>query len=194
MSVLTKKEIFKLVKDGKMCITPILNQKESFDNISLNVRLSNQFIRIKKQSFSLFDIAKKTANIEQYQQKIIINYNKPFILHPNELVLGSTLEYLSLPKNIAGYVVGKSSWGRVGLIIATAIKIDPCFKGCITLEIINGGESPIVLYPGVLIAQIVLHNANDSTCYNGDFQFSVGPKFPNFSKKIEEVDFWLPKE
>ena len=57
-------------------------------------------------------------------------------------------EYVQLPPGLMCYVIGKSSWGRMGLIIATATKVDPGFKGCITLEIVNEGEIPLVLYPG----------------------------------------------
>ncbi len=93
-----------------------------------------------------------------------------------------------------GYVIGKSSWGRAGLIVATATKVDPGFKGCITLEIINEGESPIVVYPGLPIAQLVLHNIEPplENEYCGNYKFSVGPVFPDFTEKSKNWDFWFP--
>lgn len=196
MSVLSKDELINLVRTKKLVITPILSKEETFDNVSLNVRLSNQFIIMKKQSFPSFDIKKHPNNIEECHKKIKINYHESFILHPGELVLGSTLEYFSIPKDLMGYVIGKSSWGRAGLIIATATKVDPGFKGCITLEIINEGTAPIVVYPGLPIAQLVLHNINTTVEneYTGNYKFSVGPVFPDFTEKTVKWDFWFPKK
>ena len=124
---------------------------------------------------------------------IFVSFNKVIhsILHPGELVLGLTLEYFSIPKNLMGYVIGKFSCGRAGLIITKATKVDPGFKGCITLEIINEGTAPIVVYPGLPIAQLVLHtidNAVDNE-YTGNYKFSVGPVFPNFTEKTAKWNF-----
>ena len=63
-----------------------------------------------------------------------VPFGSRFILHPGNFVLGVTLEWIRLPKKLAGYVVGKSSWGRRGLIIATAAGVHPGFTGCLTLE------------------------------------------------------------
>ncbi len=196
MSVISKEKLIELVRNKELVITPILSQEETFDHVSLNVRLSNQFIIMKKQSFPNFDIKSHPKNIEECHKKIKINYNESFILHPGELILGSTLEYFSIPKDIMGYVIGKSSWGRAGLIVATATKVDPGFKGCITLEIINEGVSPIIVYPGLPIAQLVLHKI-DSTVdneYTGNYKFSVGPVFPDFSEKTARWNFWFPRK
>lgn len=191
MSVLTKTEIIDRISKSNLCITPILDPNDTFDSTSINVRLGNEFIIMKKQTFPSFDIFNPNSNIEEYQKKIRINFRESFTLHPGELILSSTLEYISLPNDLMGYVIGKSSWGRVGLIIATATKVDPGFKGCITLEIINEGESPIVLYPGTPIAQLVLHTLSQSIeAYNGNFNFSVGPIFPNFNSKKAKWKFW----
>lgn len=196
MSVISKEQLIALVKNKELIITPILSVEETFDNVSLNVRLSNQFIIMKKQSFPSFDIKSHPKNVEECHKKIKINYHESFILHPGELILGATLEYFSIPTNLMGYVIGKSSWGRAGLIVATATKVDPGFKGCITLEIINEGPSPIVVYPGLPIAQLVLHTIEPSIKegYSGNYKFSVGPVFPDFTEKSRKWDFWFPKD
>jgi dCTP deaminase len=84
------------------------------------------------------------------------------VLHPHNLILGETLEFVRLPSDVAGYVIGRSSWGREGLIVATAIGIHPAFAGPVTLELRNLGEVPIRLYPGDLIAQLFLHEVQGS--------------------------------
>ncbi|GAH36425.1 unnamed protein product, partial [marine sediment metagenome] len=115
----------------RIIITPLLNPSDFFDPISIDVRLGNEFIIMRKQSFPILDISDKDSlsrRTIQYQERIRIDYGDEFVLHPRQLIIGSTLEYISLPDQIMCYVIGKSSWGRMGLIIATATKVDPGFK------------------------------------------------------------------
>lgn len=86
-----------------------------------------------------------------------VPFGRPFVLHPHNFVLGVTLEWIRLPANLAGYVIGRSCWGRRGLIIATAVGVHPGFTGCLTLELSNVGEIPIAIKPGVQICQLFLH-------------------------------------
>jgi dCTP deaminase len=72
------------------------------------------------------------------------------------------LEWLRLPHDIAGQIVGKSTWGRRGLVVETASMIHPGFSGCLTLELTNLGEIPVVLRPGMAVAQVSLFEI-DST-------------------------------
>src|ERR1700749_2435897 len=83
--------------------------------------------------------------------------DEPFVLHPGEFVLGSTLEVVSLPDDLAGRLEGKSSLGRLGLLThSTAGFIDPGFSGHITLELSNVAHLPITLWPGLNIGQLCL--------------------------------------
>jgi dCTP deaminase len=83
--------------------------------------------------------------------------DEPFVLHPGEFVLGSTLEVVTLPDDLAGRLEGKSSLGRLGLLThSTAGFIDPGFTGHITLELSNVANLPIMLYPGMKIGQLCL--------------------------------------
>jgi dCTP deaminase len=200
MSVLTREKIVAFMNKTKieerLVVTPLINQDESLGPSSIDVRLGNEFIIMKQQSFPILDISNKeelSQRIEKYQEKVRIDFKEGFVLHPNHLVIGSTFEYIGLPNNIMAYVIGKSSWGRMGLIIATATKVDPGFKGCITLEIINEGQVPIVLYPGILIAQLVLHKTSGKSRYSGRYNHPTGPQFPNFSKDYENWKFWYPE-
>lgn len=90
-------------------------------------------------------------------KRIFIPFGQEFILHPGRFVLASTLEWLNFPACLGGYVVGKSTWARRGLIIETAAGIHPGFNGCLTLELANVGEVPIKICPGMKIAQIFVH-------------------------------------
>jgi dCTP deaminase len=86
-----------------------------------------------------------------------VPFGEPFYLHPRAFVLAVTLEWIRLPSSMAGYVVGRSSWGRHGLIIATATGVHPGFTGCLTLELTNVGEVPVTIKPGTTICQVFLH-------------------------------------
>ena len=76
------------------------------------------------------------------------------------------------------------------MIIATACNVDPGFKGCITLELVNSGEAPLVLYPGVRIAQLVFHHADGKAKYDeGKYDCPVGPQFSRINHD-KEIVFW----
>lgn len=198
MSVLAKSEIEeymkKLLLSERLTITPILEPDQVKEN-GVDIRLGNEFLVINRTTFAALDPSEKKEverNIDRYQERIKVDLKEKFILHPNHLVLGSTLEYLSLPKDLSAYVIGRSSWGRLGLIIATAISVGPGFKGCLTLELENIGEVPITLYPGLLIAQLVF-NKMEGKCddYPGRYKCPTGPEFSKILRD-DDLDFWAP--
>jgi dCTP deaminase len=90
-----------------------------------------------------------------------IPLGRKITIHPHQFLLAQTLEYLRLPPDLMAYVVGRSTWGRLGLIVATAVGIHPNFAGSLTLELRNLGETPLTLYPGQAIAQLFFHQVAD---------------------------------
>ncbi|MGY3236692.1 dCTP deaminase [Bradyrhizobium sp. USDA 4448] len=102
-----------------------------------------------------------------------------YVLHPGRFVLGATLEWLRLPAGLSGYVTGKSSLGRHGLVIETAAGIHPFFSGCLTLELANIGEVPLEIYPGMEVCQIFLHRVDPCDATNmGQFSGRRKPTLP----------------
>lgn len=97
--------------------------------------------------------ASETARTKEH----FVPFGDAFVLHPGRFVLGVTLEWIHLPSNLSGYVTGKSSLGRHGLVIETAAGLHPRFTGCLTLELANVGEMPLQIHPGMEICQIFLH-------------------------------------
>jgi len=176
----------------RLVVTPLLNAEELIGPSSIDVRLGNQFLIFKREAFSLLDVgqSKDSPDITRFQHRIVKPLREEFVLHPRQLVIGSTLEYLQVPPGLMCYVIGKSGWGRMGLVIATATKVDPGFRGCITLEIINEGEVPLILYPGLPIAQLVFHEAAGPASYRGTYQCPVGPQFPKLSPANRLWEFW----
>jgi len=200
MSVVTHREILDLMDASKIAditnrliITPLLDPKNDIGPISVDLRLGHQFIIFQRHYFSHLDIGiyeSEGEPAENYQKRLIRRQGEGFVIHPNQYVIGSTLEYIQIPPRYMGYVVGKSTWGRMGLIIATATKVDPGFKGCITLEIVNDGEVPIILYPGVPIAQIVLHKTDGKERAKSSYQHATGPQFPKFKNRTDDWQYW----
>lgn len=92
-----------------------------------------------------------------------VPFGSSYILHPQSFVLAATLEWLRLPNTLTASVQGKSSWGRYGLIIATATGVHPGFRGCLTLELTNVGETPIQIVPGIRICQLFVQDVNITT-------------------------------
>ncbi|MGD6807752.1 MAG: dCTP deaminase [Candidatus Bathyarchaeia archaeon] len=163
MAILSRTEIQHLIYeapiDERLCITPLTDPKNQIGEGTVDIRLGSHFIIYKGRKIETVDPTEENIpyKIREFQEKIYIPYGKKFMLHPNEFILGGSLEYLRFPSNIIGYVVGRSSWGRLGLIIETSPIIHACFTGILTFELSNLSTAPIALYPGTRIAQIVVH-------------------------------------
>lgn len=131
---------------------PEIGRRDS-GSASIDLRLGTWFSTLRRQRLSELragEAPSKTYLVEQHY----VPFGKEFVLHPQGFVLGVTLEWLRLPANLAAYVIGKSSWGRGGLNIATATGVHPGFTGCLTLEISNFGQVPIAITPGMAVCQL----------------------------------------
>ncbi len=158
-------------------------------------RLGNDFIVTRRGNLAKLDPATENVREHRYQTKHFVNKGDPFYLHPNELVLAGTLEYFRLPIDVAASVTSRSQWGRAGLVIATATAIHPGFSGSITLELLNLGEVPLVLYPGTPVAQMVLYECVGGTPYQGGMSHKTGAHFSGLSqdRKKSDLEFWVPR-
>lgn len=125
-----------------------------FQPSSIDLHLSKNIMTFARRRAKDFVIDTKKP-VDSYVELEVMDMNRGTVIHPREFFLGVTTEWFSLSNKILANVEGKSSLGRLGLVIhATAGFIDPGFAGHITLEITNLTELPIVLYPDMPIAQI----------------------------------------
>jgi deoxycytidine triphosphate deaminase len=124
----------------------------SIRGASIDVRLGKHFIVFERSSTPALSAA--FGGARRMQAAVEKSWDDYFVLHPGELVLASTLEYLMVPSDLAATVITRSSYGRLGLLTATAIFVHPWYKGCLTLELINLGRVPLQLQPGERIAQL----------------------------------------
>lgn len=150
---------------------------------SIDVRLSTKFITFKRSSTPVFDALDKSQDPRKMQDLVEKDWADRFILHPLEMVLASTLEYLVMPPDLSAQVITRSSHGRLGLLTATAIQVHPRFKGCLTLELVNLGQVPLSLIPGERIAQLVFSEVpsivdTPSTKY----EYPTGPQFSRIAR------------
>lgn len=168
--ILQADQIYSELKDppnGKdpLIITPQLTVEGSAKprGASLDIRLGCWFLACRPSRTGLLDVYDKKSkesdvpNEAKLAKSYYVPFGEGFVLHPRNFVLGTTMEWIRLPANRGAYVIGRSSWGRHGLIIATAIGVHPGFTGCLTLELSNVGEIPITIKPGTAICQIFIH-------------------------------------
>jgi dCTP deaminase len=151
--ILSDRTIREELAAGRIVLDPF--DESLVQPASVDVRLDRYFRVFLNHTMAVIDVKQ---NLEELTRLVEIPESDPdraFILHPGEFVLGSTLERTALPADMVGRVEGKSSLGRLGLLIhSTAGFIDPGFDGHITLELSNVASLPITLYPGMKIGQI----------------------------------------
>jgi len=148
--ILSDRTIKQELASGRLVVKPLY--PNCIQPSSIDLHLSKEFRVFKHASYPVIDVKKKFGG---YTELVKTKPGQPFIIHPDEFVLGSTVEAVRIPNDMVGRLEGKSSLGRLGIIIhATAGYVDPGFRGKLTLEISNVGKIPVTLYPEMRIAQL----------------------------------------
>lgn len=152
--ILSDGTIRKLLAAGTLVVDP--HEPQQIQPASVDVRLGDEFLVFRNHTCEVIDPFDKPSDLMDQAK---VSEGQAFILHPGEFVLGTTLEAIGLPDDIVARVEGKSSLGRLGLLIhATAGFVDPGWKrGQITLELSNVATLPIKLWPGMKIGQLSFH-------------------------------------
>ena len=154
--ILSDRSLREQLDAGRIVIEPL--DEALIQPSSIDVRISHLFRVFRNHTAGVIDVKQdQTAMTELIEMPIddVGVGDEPFMLHPGEFVLGSTLERIAVPDDLVGRVEGKSSLGRLGLLIhSTAGFIDAGFDGHITLELANVASLPITLYPGMKIGQV----------------------------------------
>lgn len=148
--ILSDRTIREEVAAGRIVIEPF--EDRAIQPSSVDLRLDSYFRVFRNHTLSHIDVKQ---NLEELTELVEASDEDPFILHPGEFVLGSTLERVAIPSDLVGRIEGKSSLGRLGLLIhTTAGFVDAGWDGQLTLEFSNVASLPITLYPGMKIGQI----------------------------------------
>ena len=148
--VLSDRSIREAIEKGHIIIRPL--GEGCIQPASVDVHLDRQLLVFRNNRIPYIDIR---ANAERLTEKVVIGDDDPFMLHPGEFILGSTLEHVEVPADLVARLEGKSSLGRIGLLIhSTAGYVDPGWNGHLTLELSNVANLPVTLYFGMKIGQI----------------------------------------
>lgn len=196
MTMLSYYDLFKAIQVRKSLeIEPF--HARMVQPASIDIRLDNRFCVFENHLYDSIDPAIEQPGLTK---EIEVKEGEPFILHPGEFVLASTFEIIGLNSMLAARLEGKSSLGRLGLVVhSTAGFIDPGFRGHVTLELSNVANLPIKLWPGMKIGQICVFTLSSMTgvTYGSDklgsrYQGQRGPTpsraFLNFSTSTEADD------
>lgn len=148
--ILSDRTMREQIAAGRIIIEPF--DERCIQPSSIDVKIGNLFRVFRNHTSAVIDVKQRQEDLTEL---VTIPEDGVFMLHPGEFVLGSTLERIAVPDDLVARIDGKSSLGRLGLIIhSTAGFIDPGFDGHITLELTNIATLPITLYPGMKVGQV----------------------------------------
>jgi len=148
--ILSDKDIRQALQDKRISISPFLDR--CVQAASVDLHLDKTFLIFKHTAHVCIDLKKP---VEDFMDEVVIDDERPFILHPGEFALGLTLETVGVGNDMVGRLEGKSSLGRLGIIVhATAGYLDPGNELQLTLELHNIGNLPVTLYYKMPIAQM----------------------------------------
>ncbi|MDG6777712.1 dCTP deaminase [Thiomicrorhabdus sp. zzn3] len=156
---LSDRDIIQHLKVGKITIDP-QPKPEKIKGISVDLRLDNRFRVFNDHTAPFIDLSGPRDEVQKIMdtvmgEEILIPEGEAFFLHPGELALAATYESVTIPDDLVGWLDGRSSLARLGLMVhVTAHRIDPGWNGQIVLEIFNSGKLPLALRPGMDICAI----------------------------------------
>lgn len=192
--ILSDTMLLKALDRGELRFDPPVDRDRQVQPASIDLRLGATFRVFNYGQHSLID-PRLPVDFDELTDLVEIG-DRPFILHPGAFVLGATAEYVTMPNHLVGRLEGRSSLGRIGVIVhATAGFIDPGFEGTITLEITNAGKIPVALHAGTRICQLTLletgpvarpYGAGRDSKYQGQRQ-------PTASRLTQDGEFTGPR-
>ena len=186
--VLSDRTIRRLLGEGRIEIEPY--DEDLLQPSSVDVRVDRLFRVFRNSRYPFIDVK---APMEELTELVEVDGDEPFILHPGEFVLGSTLERIKLPDDLVARLEGKSSLGRLGLLIhSTAGFIDPGWDGHVTLELSNVANLPITIYVGMRIGQLSFVRLSEpaespyvTAALGSKYQGQAGPTPSRYWKNFE---------
>lgn len=156
---LSDKKIEEWLNSGKLIINP-RPPKNRINGITVDIRLGNKFRTFKNEKKNYINLSNEKKKINKtlnslMNKEIILSKKESFLLKPGELVLAITYESLKLPENLVGWLDGRSSLARLGLMVhVTSHRIDPGWEGYLVLECFNASKLKLMLQPGMLICAV----------------------------------------
>jgi dCTP deaminase len=153
---LCDRDIIRALNEGRIAIEPRPHDSK-ISGVSVDLRLGHRFRVFSSHNTPYIDLSGSREQVNQAVEKVMgdevaLGDDDNFVLHPGELALGVTFESITLPEDLVGWLDGRSSLARLGLMVhVTAHRIDPGWSGNIVLEFFNSGKLPLALRPGMSI-------------------------------------------
>ena len=163
---------------------------------SLDFHLGSRFVFLRRGRGPYHDPIDESQRSEASGTEVFIPLGANMYLHPGQLVLGTTLEWYRFPSDLMAYVVGRSIWGRRGLLVVTASAVQPNTSGTITLELSNIGEVAVRIRPGVALGQLFFHQVDphQRTQKHPPFSVTHRPIFGTYKlSHVERVLVGMPE-
>jgi dCTP deaminase len=182
MSVLSRKSIedrlrLEIDKPGSLVVTPLLLPQSALDYDSIDLRLGSFFLIRDNRSQPVQDPT-RDVQAPQFYTRVHVPIGSFFVIPAHETVLGATLEFIKLPNDLSGQILTKSSIARTFMVIETAPWVHPLYRGCLTLEIANVSNTPLLVFPGLPIGQLVLMQGDTAAPDGMPSSSYLGPVFP----------------
>jgi len=198
MGVLPNKEIKRrlelpVTEAESLVITPLLERTKMLGRLadadSIDLRLGTYFLLPQVPPVPFTYPSRDSARHSHV--RVHVPLGSYLVVPAHETVLGSTLEFIKLPSDLSGEILTKSSVARTFTVIETAPWIHPSYRGCLTLEIANASNTPLILYPGSLIAQLILMELSNTKAreskLDGTYLAPVYPEAPLFRDPIDDL-------
>ena len=160
--ILSDRDIKQYIKEKKIIINPEPDFSKQLGPCSLDLHLGNSFKTFRPTQYPYLDLKRKT-NFEEIMEEVKVEEGAPFIIQPKEFVLAVTQEEIILPDNLMGRLDGRSSLGRLGLIVhSTAARFDPGWHGKAVLEFGNLNTMPLILYAGMRVCTMTFETLSSA--------------------------------
>jgi dCTP deaminase len=153
--ILSDEDIQARLAAGDLVVDPLDDPDMQIQPASIDLRLGGEFLEFRRTNIPCIH-PDQESETDEYVSKTTVGEGEEFILHPGDFVLGTTKERVAIPSDLLATVEGRSSLGRLAIVIhATAGIVDPGYEGQITLELSNLGTAPVALLPGMRVSQLV---------------------------------------
>ena len=180
--ILSDGDIVRRLESGDLVIDPLDDPELQIQPASVDLRLGEEFLEFRRTNIPCIH-PDREREVNEYVTKTVVPSGEKFILHPNDFVLGTTVERVEIPDDIIAHVEGRSSLGRLAIVVhATAGLCDPGYRGQITLELSNLGSAPVALTPGMRVSQLTFTTLSApadrpyGSARGSKYQDQVGPQ------------------
>ncbi len=158
--ILSDKDIRGYIEKGKIKITPTPNLDEQLGSCSIDFHLGNTFKIFNHSKYPYID-PREISLSSEIMKEIVVPKNESFIMRPGEFCLATTIENLDIADDLLGRLEGRSSLGRLGIIVhSTAARFDPGWNGKPVMELGNIGVMPVALYPGMRVCSFTFEQVS----------------------------------